>query len=308
MILPDEVDKSLPAISVILPVFNGEDYLKEAIDSILTQSFGNFELLVINDGSSDRSLQIIQRYDDPRIRIINNEKNLGLVRALNIGISTARGKYIARHDQDDKSHVDRFEEQYLKMEKEGLDICGTSWSTMHSDGSLQSSQMVPLSAETIFACLATTVPFPHGSVMMKVDFMKEYALKYDEQYLAEDYSLWIRFAQSQARFANIDKRLYFYRMHPQSLSKINKGLYSKSSKLLRRDFVRKNIVRANQVLSKLSLKSDILAIFNDREIIYIAMLAYRLPLSRDSATNFLRIFFRASMRLKLHILYTIIKS
>jgi glycosyltransferase involved in cell wall biosynthesis len=93
-----------PAISVIMPVYNGQEYLREAIDSILGQTFIDFELILINDGSSDQSQAIIDSYQDPRIRSLINPKNLGVVGALNVGLKAARGRYWARQDQDDRSH------------------------------------------------------------------------------------------------------------------------------------------------------------------------------------------------------------
>jgi len=92
-----------PKVTVLMPVYNGEQYLREAIESILTQSFTDFEFLIINDGSTDSSVEIIESYDDPRIRLIHNEANLKLVATLNKGVDLARGEYIARMDCDDIS-------------------------------------------------------------------------------------------------------------------------------------------------------------------------------------------------------------
>jgi glycosyltransferase involved in cell wall biosynthesis len=110
----------VPQISVIMPVYNAELYLYEAIESILQQSFGNFELLLINDGSTDSSLQIIQQIKDNRIRILNNDYNMGLIYSLNWGIAEARGKYIARMDADDICLPDRFKKQFEYMELKRL--------------------------------------------------------------------------------------------------------------------------------------------------------------------------------------------
>jgi len=299
---------SSPVISVILPVYNGEEFLQDAIDSILNQSFLDFELVIVDDGSKDRSLEIINSYTDPRIKLVQNVSNLGLVGALNSGISVAKGRYLARQDADDLSHKDRLKLQYLSMEELGADICGTAWAQMNPDRSILSVKEIPLSEDTIFACLATTVPFPHGSVMMRSSFIKKHQLKYETIQIAEDYYLWIRFAQLGGLFSNINKCLYFYRLHPKSLSSIKKNLYGHSAKQIRRIFVKQNVLRSTRVLEKLSKNSDVISTLNYRETIYAAMLAYRLPFSKDSALKFLRIFFQAKMKLKLHILYTITKS
>jgi glycosyltransferase involved in cell wall biosynthesis len=297
-----------PAISVILPVFNGEVYLREAIDSILNQSFTDFELLIINDGSTDRSQEIINSYQDARIKLIHNPINLGLVGALNVGIDKARGKYLARQDQDDISEPNRLQLQFARMEQGHIDLCGTRWSTMQPDGKIISDAQIPFSEDTIFACLATTVPFAHGSVMMRKSFMSKHHLQYDKTYLAEDYSLWIRFAQAGARLANLDQSLYRYRIHPQSLSSTKKAAYQRSAKKLRRDFVKQNSVRCEQALVKLTKSNAAVDALNYRESIYAAMLAYRLPFPQKTFNSFLKVFWRASLRLKLHILYTILRA
>ena len=297
-----------PAISVILPVFNGEAYLREAIDGILNQSFTDFELLIINDGSTDCSQEIINSYQDARIELIHNPINLGLVGALNVGIDKARGKYLARQDQDDISEPNRLQLQFARMEQGHIDLCGTRWSTMLPDGKIISAALVPFSEDTIFACLATTVPFAHGSVMMRKSFMSKHHLQYDKTYLAEDYSLWIRFAQAGARLANLDQSLYRYRIHPQSLSSTKKAAYQQSAKKLRRDFVKQNSVRCEQALVKLTKSNAAVDALNYREAIYAAILAYRLPFSQKTCNSFLKVFWRVSLRLKLHILYTILRT
>lgn len=298
----------IPAISVILPVFNGEAYLRQAIDSILNQSFIDFELIIVDDGSTDRSQEIIQSYDDARIYAIRNPVNLGLVGALNVGTDQARGKYIARQDQDDISELNRLKLQFLKMEEELIDICGSRWISIDSNGKALSTAQIPLSQLTIFSCLATTVPFAHGSVMMRRSFMSEHHLRYSEEYLAEDLALWIGFAQAGARFANLDKALYFYRVHPQSLSFTKREAFRQSAKLLRRGFVRQNRALCERVLDALTESDSVIKALNYREMIYVAMLAYRLPLSTKTINQFIKLFYRASLRLKLHILYTILKS
>src|SRR3990170_6306785 len=100
-----------PEITVLMSVYNGERFLREAIESILNQTYRDFEFLIINDGSTDSSREIILSYNDPRIRLIDNELNIGLTRSLNKGLRLARGKYIARQDADDISFRKRLEKQ-----------------------------------------------------------------------------------------------------------------------------------------------------------------------------------------------------
>ncbi len=106
-----------PAVSVILPAFNAEKYLGEALDSILSQTFADFELIAVNDGSTDRTLEILRGNSDYRIRIVSNDKNLGLAKSLNEGISKARGRYIARQDADDISLPERLNTQLFQFGK-----------------------------------------------------------------------------------------------------------------------------------------------------------------------------------------------
>ena len=100
-----------PLVSILMPVYNSEKYLREAIKSILNQTFTNFELIIINDGSTDNSLKIIKSFKDNRIKIIKNKGNLGLIKTLNKGIDLAQGKYIARMDADDIAMPKRLEKQ-----------------------------------------------------------------------------------------------------------------------------------------------------------------------------------------------------
>ena len=116
----------MPKITVLMPVYNGEKYLRESVDSILNQTFTDFELLIINDGSTDSSMEILNSYSDSRIRIVTNEVNLRLIKTLNKGIDLATGEYIARMDCDDIADPKRLEIQLQYMEKHpDVAVCGT---------------------------------------------------------------------------------------------------------------------------------------------------------------------------------------
>src|SRR6185295_3491651 len=116
-----------PQVSVLMSVYNGEKYLKEAMESILNQSFPDFEFLIFNDSSTDSGREIILSFNDPRIVLVDNEKNIGLTKSLNKGLSLAKGKYIARMDADDISDAGRLNEQVNYMEKNSdVAVCG-SW-------------------------------------------------------------------------------------------------------------------------------------------------------------------------------------
>ncbi|HGF9542707.1 TPA: glycosyltransferase family 2 protein, partial [Acinetobacter baumannii] len=122
-------------VSVVLPAYNAELYLKEAIDSVLSQTFTDFELIILNDGSIDRTEEIILSYNDSRIVYVKNEKNLGLIGTLNKGINLAKGKYIARMDADDICLPERFKKQVDFLEKNNeIDLIGTNAIKINNNG------------------------------------------------------------------------------------------------------------------------------------------------------------------------------
>ncbi len=200
-----------PMISVVMPVYNGEKYLREAIDSILNQTYTDFEFIILNDGSTDRTEEIILSYSDPRIVYVNNEKNLQIVKTLNKGIGLAKGEYVARMDADDISLPERFEKQIaLMISRPDIDVCGTWYKTFGEKGYLQK---LPTQDEQIKVDLLFYTSLAHPSVMMKKSIFDQH--KYPENFpKAEDYALWIGLA-GKFKFANIPESLLHYRLHPK---------------------------------------------------------------------------------------------
>lgn len=207
---------STPLISVAMPVYNGEQHLAEAIDSILVQSFTNFELIIIDDGSTDSSIKILKAYEklDTRIRLITRE-NRNLATTLNNIIDLASGKWLARMDQDDIALPQRIERQLVWLEKTDADICG-SWVQFFgtSDKRIlkhaQSDEAIKV--ELLFCCA-----FAHPSVMMKTELVKN--LRYDKAWeKCEDYDLWARAACAGWKMTNIPEVLLMYRLHPAQIS------------------------------------------------------------------------------------------
>ena len=223
-------------ISVILPVYNAEQYLQEAIESILNQTYENFELIILNDGSTDTSLSIIQQFVDKDKRIILvNRENKGLIYTLNEGINIAKGKYIARMDADDISLPNRFEKQIELMEKENLDICGCHFLLVDEQNNINGLNLTPLSHEMCFLSLASKVPFAHPSVMIRKEFLVKNNLLYGQSNykIAEDFDLWIRMYEKGAKFGNVNDILFRYRILDNSLSKVNSiGLVKDTKKML----------------------------------------------------------------------------
>lgn len=207
-----------PMVTVLMSVYNGERFLKEAINSILNQTFTDFEFLIINDGSTDRSVEIIESYEDPRIRLINNEKNLKLIASLNKGISLARGKYIARMDCDDVSMPDRLEKEVNFLEN-SLDygLVGTYYTVIDGEGKDQYNVSYPSSNELIKLFLSLNCPLAHGSIMGRTELFKQNLYGSEESYAVEDYELWTRMSKV-TKIHNIPEYLFKYRIYGESFS------------------------------------------------------------------------------------------
>jgi len=227
-----------PKVSVVMPVYNGGGYLISAIKSVLSQTFSDFELLILNDASTDGSFDIIEKFKDKRIYLINRKENIGLQNNLFDGFNLAKGKYIARMDQDDICHPNRFAEQ-VKYLEENLEVglCGT-WCKTIGMGKYFIYKP-PCNSDDIRANLLWQTSFVHPSVMMRKSLFKKFNLNYDINFkYGEDYDLWMR-ASDCFLTANIPKVLLFYRMHLKNTSRIFKkemdeAAYRVRSKILKK--------------------------------------------------------------------------
>ena len=201
-------------VSVVLPVYNGEKYLRESVESILGQTLRDLELILINDRSTDGSGAILEEFSrlDARIRLYNNEENLGLPGTLNRGLELAGGEYIARMDQDDISLPDRLEKQvrYMRANPE-VGICG-SWAQLIGERA-DHIWKYPCTHEEIYARMLFANTLVHPSVIMRASTIHRHGLHYDTtQTHIEDYDLWSR-ALPLIRFANTPEPLLQYRLH-----------------------------------------------------------------------------------------------
>ena len=225
-----------PILTVLMPVYNGGVYLAEAIRSILAQSLRNFELLIINDGSTDDSHNVAESFNDPRIRVINLKSNSGLVNALNIGLQEAKGDFLARMDHDDIAHPLRFQKQIDAMIVHGTVVCG---SAIQPFGAITGDPIVyPVDDAEIRATLPVAPTFAHPAVMMRTELCR--SLKYDSTALHyEDYDLWWRISKC-GKMQNLPEPLLKYRFHPSQISSKNNhkqliGVASIASKELLND-------------------------------------------------------------------------
>lgn len=221
-------DLKIPKISVIMPLYNGEKYLKEAIDSILNQTYTDFELLLINDASKDDTERIVRSYNDDRIVYIKNEINLGLINTLNKGLELAKGKFIARMDQDDISLPERFEKQIDILEKNPeIGVCGT-WFTPLINGISGKTIQHPEHSESIKISLLAYCALGHPTIMLRKKFISN--LRYDPDYqAAEDYEFWTRLSRI-GKLYNIQESLLQYRFHETNMSVLEENTQSKNAK------------------------------------------------------------------------------
>lgn len=212
------INMAKPAITVLMPVYNAEAFLAEAIESILNQTFSDFEFIIINDGSTDSSEKIILSYNDPRIRYVKNEKNIRLIATLNKGIELAEGKYIVRMDADDVSMPERIAIQYKFMETHpDVGLCGTGFETF-SEHLPSKVVQYSLDHETICLKHLYQIHLSHGTCIFRKEILDEYHLFFNPDFShAEDYELWSRIA-AVSKLANIQKILYRVRSHPDEVS------------------------------------------------------------------------------------------
>ncbi|MDR2906222.1 MAG: glycosyltransferase [Helicobacteraceae bacterium] len=211
----------MPKISVIMPCYNGQNFVAEAIDSILSQTFDDFELLIIDDGSTDKSADVILSFKDKRIRYIKNEKNIGLIKTLNKGLDLSNGEYVARMDADDISYPERFAMQ-TKLLDDNHDVvmCGTwinffNYPPRAGDGHH--------ATEITYLSILSGWCINHPTVMFRKSVLDSNGLRYDESYpSAEDYELWSRMIRF-GRIVNIPQVLLDYRWHNNNISVVKES-------------------------------------------------------------------------------------
>lgn len=237
-----------PKVSVIMSVYNGAKYLREAVDSILSQSFLDFEFVIIDDCSNDNSPAILKEYSeqDSRVRVITNEFNLGLTKNLNKAVREARGEYLARFDCDDVSLPDRFKEQVEFLDKnKNCGMVGLWADVIDGNGKYLRTIKYPIANDELKKDLIKYNPFFHPGIMMRKEALVNIGLYNESWRFAQDYEMYFRMAKKY-EVANIPKILLKYRETGGSitgkknkqqvelvlkakLNAIKSGQYSKSS-------------------------------------------------------------------------------
>lgn len=209
----------MPTITVLMTAFNAENFIFNAIDSILTQTYQDFELLIINDGSTDNTLEIIEKINDPRIRIINNGSNKGLLYSRNLALNYANGEYLAIMDADDISYPYRFEKTIQKFEQHSdIAVIGGQADIIDSLGQLTNEKiLLEINPNLIRFKLPFLNQFTHSSVIIRMKVFKEF--KGYRTILAEDYDLFLRIS-TKYDMLNLEESLVQYRRHSLGTSKI----------------------------------------------------------------------------------------
>ena len=209
-----------PKVSVLMSVYNGERHLLDSIDSILAQTFTDFEFIIINDGSTDTTGEILRSYADPRIKIVDQE-NVGLTKSLDKGIAMASGVYIARQDADDLSVKERFEKQVAFMDSNpAVALLGAQAVIIDVEGKAIAHCYHPTSSEFLKWRLLFRNTFIHTSVMIRRSLLEERGLSYNPVFIrSQDYDLWERINE-EASVANLSEDLVYYREHEGNITSL----------------------------------------------------------------------------------------
>ena len=226
-----------PMVSVVMSVYNGQTYLHEAIDSVLTQSYKNFELIIINDGSVDKSLSIIKSYTDKRIVLIDNERNKGLIYSLNKGIKISKGRYIARMDADDISLPERFKKQVEFLESHvTVGVLGCDYISFNQKNTSFIKSIY--NSHEIKSFLLYTATMCHPTLMLRKQVLIDNGLMYSETAThVEDYDLWCRLVL-HTDFCNLNEVLFKYRDHANQVSRQNREVQLRNSNSIQKNYLK----------------------------------------------------------------------
>ena len=222
------------SISVVMPTYNTPvPFLKEAVDSILDQTFQDFELIIIDDGSTDASCQYLEQLIDPRIRIIRNEANIGITKSLNIGLRAAKGKYIARMDSDDVSFPKRFEKQFAFMEKHpDVLLCGTNIEYFGSYSATTHHRIKDMEWYRISTVFSNPGP-SHPTAFLNHELLLRYNIFYDEELIyAQDYGLWVEISK-RGRVCLLEEPLVRRRMYAGQVSSAHREKQIQCDRIVR---------------------------------------------------------------------------
>ncbi len=231
-----------PKITVLMPVFNGEAYLREAVESVLSQDYSDFELLAVDDGSKDGSASILESYADPRLRILRNPKNLGIVGAMQAGLNAASGKFVARMDADDVCLPSRLRLQLEYMESHlQTQLLGTACELIDSNGRVCGQYAGPPDPLLVDWEMLFRNPLVHSTVMFRRETVVKLGGYRDVVPYAEDYDLWSRIAASPRSVAVLPESLLRLRKHESQVSVVYRERMAKSANAVSLNAIRNAI-------------------------------------------------------------------
>ncbi|MCE0812474.1 glycosyltransferase family 2 protein [Buttiauxella sp. S04-F03] len=224
-----------PLVSVLIPVYNAAGFVKESVQSIINQTYENLEIIIINDGSTDNSLEIVNDFNDSRIIVINNKVNMRLIKTLNLGLDICKGKYIARMDSDDISELQRIEKQVNYLEThESCVACGSLVKYFSHDGKTKRFNFIaPENDEKIRSKMYISSPICHPAAMIRRCTIADNNLRFDENYPdAEDYHFWYVLSKF-GKLHNIQEILLNYRLSKSQITQLHNKTQQESSEKIR---------------------------------------------------------------------------
>jgi glycosyltransferase involved in cell wall biosynthesis len=253
-------------VSVLMPVYNAGKTVAETITSVLNQTFKNFEFIIIDDGSTDNTEEVITRFNDERIKLIKNPTNLGIARTLNNGAMLCDGKYICRIDADDIFHRKKIEIQYKFMEKNtDCVVSGTHFRKIKNSKLLKGSSKHYFHVEDkkIRVEMLRNSPLCHPSVMFRSSLFSETGLRYNQEAIhCEDYGLWLQ-ASKHGKLHIINRPLVYYRLHSDQISTKHASEQCLKANEIREELIRELLpeISTNELKIHLALMTDL----NSRE-------------------------------------------
>ena len=248
-----EQDSASPLVSVVMPAYNAQFYISAAIESILEQTYENFELIIIEDCSTDDTLMVIKQFKDFRIKLLQNESNKGIAYSTNKGIACSKGKYIALMDDDDIAVIDRLKLQVNYLENHlDIDILGGRSNDIDQDGNLIREGVIPrynpkyIRATLLFKCMN----FRNGTAMIRKDFIDRYDLWYEEDcYGMQDFKFFIHSSKKRT-ISTISDLLHYYRVHDKNVTIRRRQEYGEQRKATYARFQRESLKESGFELSE----------------------------------------------------------
>lgn len=247
-----------PLVTVFIPLYNCEAFIRDALESVINQTYSNLEILIIDDGSTDSSAEMVKAYTDSRIRLIQNNSNKGIPFTRNVGLQEANGKYLAIMDADDSAYLTRIEKQVDYMENSpDIDAIGTYYEIV---GGKFDKVMKPkhISSDEIKAGLLFLNRISNPTSFIRLDTMKKYALRYNPMYfVAQDYDMWVQLSKV-GKLAILPEVLLTYRTGHTNITK-----KSKAGKTIQRKKINDSIHRSILNFYNFDLTEGEIEIFNE---------------------------------------------